>query len=90
MNAYMGMDEDIAVGIKTNFVTNINTHVVPEQTAHLVLSRLAAHVEFKKTREDSQCNDDNALVKCDQKVHSVVASTEFKKTQEDSQWRAPW
>ena len=48
---------------------------------------MATHVEFKKTREDSQCNDDNALVKCDQKVHSVVAMTKFKKTREDGQWR---
>ena len=89
MTADMGMDAEIAVGLKTSIITHTNTHVVPEQTAHVEVSRLATHVEFEKTGEDSQSNDENALVKCDQKVHSVVAMTKFKKTREDGQGRAP-
>ena len=37
---------------------------------------VATHVEFKKTGEESQCNDENTLVKCDQNHHSVVAMPE--------------
>ena len=89
MTADMVMDEEIAVGLKTSIITHTNTHVVPEQTAHVEVTSLATHVKFKKTGEDSQSNDENALVKCDQKVHSVVAMTEFKKTRKDGHKKPP-
>jgi hypothetical protein len=70
MTADTCMEMEIAVGTKT----------APKE-----VSWLAINAKFKKTRDDSQCNVENSLVKCNQKVDSNVAMTEFKKTGEDSQ-----
>ena len=55
-----------------------------QQIAHKEVSWLAINAKFKKTGDGSQCNVENSLVKCDQKVDSNVAMPEFKKTGEDS------
>ena len=70
--AEMGMDETIAVGPKTSIITHTKTHVVPEQTAHEEVSQLAINIESKETWVESQCNVEQPLVKCDQKVYTVV------------------
>ena len=80
VNIPVKMDPDIGMDEESSIITHTNTHVLPEQTAHVEVIRLATHVESKKTGEYSQSNDDNPLVRCYQKVHSVLAITEFKKT----------
>ena len=78
MTADTCMEMEIAVGTKKSIITHT-------QTGQKEVSWLAINAKFKKTGDDSQCNVENSLVKCSQKVDSNVAMTEFKKTGEDSQ-----
>ena len=78
MSAGKAIDEVIAMWPKIIIVNHPKTHVVPRQTPHMEVSRLATNIEFKKTVE-------NLLVKCDQKIHSVEGMGEFKKTGDYSQ-----
>ena len=75
VNIPVKMDPDIGMDEESSIITHTNTHVLPEQTAHVEVIRLATHVESKKTGEYSQSNDDNPLVRCYQKVNSIVAIT---------------
>ena len=67
-------------------------HHYPQKDTHRTLAdrpqggELVGHqCKVQEDWDDSQCNVENSLVKCNQKVDSNVAITEFKKTGEDIQ-----
>ena len=84
MNDLAKMTADTCMEIKIVVRTKTSI-IIHTQTAHKEVSWMAINAKFKKTGDDSPCNVENSLVKCDQKVDSNVAMTEFKKTGEDSQ-----